>query len=119
VPRVSKPVAKVSKLAARVPKPENRLLKQMETLGLSAEDLARIFRVSERSARAWTIGGTRIPTWLVPALEIYALLPPAARHAAMGSPALDGVNAGSARPTAPTQPRANTNRHPFARIEEL
>jgi len=91
----------------------------METLGLSVEDLARIFCVSARSARSWTAGGTRVPTWLMPALEIYAQLPLAAKHIAAGSAARDGVNAGSDRTAAPTQARAITNRHPFARIEEL
>ena len=92
-------------------------MKQMETLGLSAEDLARIFRISARSARSWTTGGTRVPTWLMPALEIYAQLPLAARRFAAG--AHDGVNAGGGRPPAPSQAKPNTNRHPFARIEEL
>ena len=91
----------------------------METLGLSVEDLARIFRVSSRSARSWTTGGTRVPTWLMPALQIYGLLPPTARPIPVESPARDGVTAGSGRPAAPSQPRASANRHPFARIEEL
>jgi hypothetical protein len=91
----------------------------MEALGLSAEDLARIFRVSPRSARSWTAGGTRVPNWLMPALQIYALVPRAPRTMAAESPARDGVNAGSGRPAPPSQPRANVNRHPFARIEEL
>ena len=82
-------------------------MKQMETLGLSVENLARIFR------------GTRVPTWLMPALEIYAQLPLAARPFAAGSAAPDGVNAGGGRPPAPSQAKPNTNRHPFARIEEL
>jgi len=86
---------------------------------LSVEDLARIFRVSPRSARSWTGGGTRVPNWLMPALEIYRLLPPAARQVALGPLARDGVTAGSGRPTAPSPPKANANRHPFARIEEL
>ncbi len=109
----------VPKPAAKAPKPANQLLKQMETLGLTVEDLARIFRVSARSARSWTTGDTRVPTWLMPALEIYALLPPPARHSAVGSVARDGVNAGNGRAAAPSPARANTNRHPFARIEEL
>jgi hypothetical protein len=92
----------------------------MEALGLSMEDLARVFRVSPRSARSWTTGGTRVPTWLMPALQIYALLPPAARRTAFDeSPTRDGVNASNGRPAAPSQPKANANRHPFARIEEL
>lgn len=91
----------------------------MEALGLSVEDLARTFRVSARSARSWTIGDTRVPNWLMPALEIYALLPSAARHGAVESVAHDGVNAGRGRAVAPSQAKANTNRHPFARIEEL
>ena len=94
-------------------------MKLMETLGLSVENLARIFRISARSARSWTTGGTRVPTWLMPALEIYAQLPRAARHFAAGSAAHDGVNAGGGRPPAPSQAKPNTNRHPFARIEEL
>jgi hypothetical protein len=91
----------------------------MEALGLSIEDLARIFRVSVRSARSWTTGGTRVPTWLMPALEIYGLLPPAARHMTLAPVVRDRVNGGSGRPAAPGQPIANVNRHPFARIEEL
>ena len=112
MPRVPKP-------GARVRKPANQLLKQMEALGLSVEDLARIFRVSARSARSWSTGDTRVPTWLMPALEIYGLLPPAARHFAAGSVARDGVAAGDGRPPAPNQPTSIANRHPFARIEEL
>lgn len=91
----------------------------MEALGLSVEDLARIFRVSVRSARSWTSGGTRVPTWLMPALEIYGLLPPAARHTTLAPAVRDGVNAGSGRLAAPGPPKTNENRHPFARIEEL
>jgi hypothetical protein len=88
----------------------------MEALGLSVQDLARMFHVSARSAKSWTTGATRVPVWLMPALQIYALLSPAARN--MGA-ARDGVNAGSGRPGAPTQPPVNVHRHPFARIEEL
>lgn len=91
----------------------------MEALGLSVEDLARIFHVSTRSARSWTTGGTRVPNWLMPALKIYGLLPSAARHVAVESLVRDGVTGGNIRPAAPNQPRANVPRHPFARIEEL
>ena len=91
----------------------------MEALGLSVEDLARIFCVSPRSARSWTTGGTRVPNWLMPALQIYGLLPPTARPIPVESTARDGVTAGSRRPAAPSQPKAGANRHPFARIEEL
>jgi hypothetical protein len=91
----------------------------MGALGLSVEDLARIFRVSTRSARSWTTGGTRVPNWLMPALRMYDLLSPAARHMALESLVRDGVTAGSSRPAAPNQPHANVHRHPFARIEEL
>jgi hypothetical protein len=55
----------------------------------------------------------------MPALEMYAQLPLAARHLAAGSAAHDGVNAGGGRTPAPSQAKPNTNRHPFARIEEL
>jgi hypothetical protein len=91
----------------------------MEALGLSVEDLSRIFRVSPRSARSWITGGTRVPNWLMPALQIYGLLPPTARPVAVESLARDGMTRGSGRPAPPSQPRANANRHPFARIEEL
>jgi hypothetical protein len=91
----------------------------MEALGLSAEDLARIFHVSARSAHSWTSGGTRVPNWLMPALQIYGMVPAAARNPGVQPMARDGVNAGGGRPAAPSQPRANANRHPFARIEEL
>jgi hypothetical protein len=91
----------------------------METLGLSVQDLARMFHVSARSAKSWTTGGTRVPTWLMPALQLYGLLPPVARNVALESLVRDGVTAGAGRTAAPTQPPANVYRHPFARIEEL
>ena len=71
------------------------------------------------SARSWTTGGTRVPAWLMPALEIYGLVPQTARQVKGAPVARDGKNAGSGRPVAPSQPAANINRHPFARIEEL
>jgi hypothetical protein len=91
----------------------------MEALGLSVQDLARMFHVSARSAKSWTTGATRVPVWLMPALQIYALLPPTARNMGAESLVRDGVNAKSRRPGAPTQPPAHVYRHPFARIEEL
>ena len=103
----------------KVPKPASQLSKQMEALGLSVEDLARMFHVSARSAKSWTTGGTRVPTWLMPALDIYRLLPPAARHVALESLVRDGVTPRSRRPAVPDPPRANVNPHPFARIDEL
>jgi len=91
----------------------------MDALGLSIQDLARMFHVSARSAKSWTTGATRVPVWLMPALQIYALLPPGARNVGSESQARDGVNAGNGRPAAPNQPPAHVHRHPFARIEEL
>lgn len=77
-----------------------------------------MFRVSLRSARSWTTGATRVPAWLMPALQIYSLLPPAAQHKARQSLVPDGFRLGTGRPAPPNR-RPNVSRHPFARIEEL
>ena len=77
-----------------------------------------MFRVSLRAARSWTTGATRVPAWLMPALQIYSLLPAAAQHKARESLVPDGFRTGDGRPTASNR-RPNVARHPFARIEEL
>jgi hypothetical protein len=90
----------------------------LEAIGLSVEDLSRMFHVTVRSAKSWTNGGTRVPTWLMPSLQIYRLLSPTARRAVLESLTQDGLPGRGGRPAA-NQSRANAVRHPFARIEEL
>jgi hypothetical protein len=91
----------------------------LAAIGLSAEDLTGMFRVSKRSAHGWTTGARKVPKWLMPALQIYRLLPPAARRAALESLVYDRLPAGADRVAGSNRPRANMARHPFARIEEL
>jgi hypothetical protein len=92
-----------------------QLRSELDTCGLSVQDLADIFFVTARSIRAWTTGARRIPKWLMPALRLYAMLSPDAR--------LDALQKLTGRKRhAKAIPRAaasNPNSHPFARIEEL
>jgi len=87
-------------------------------MSLSVEDLSRMFQVSVRSAKAWTTGATRVPQWLMPALRIFRLLPPATQRALRESGAHDGLPMGAGH-AADNRPRLSVARHPFARIEEL
>jgi hypothetical protein len=102
----------------RIPKAASQLRKELEAIGLSVEDLSRMFQVSVRSAKAWTTGSRRVPQWLMPALRIFRLLPPAIRRTLQESWVYDGLPAGAGR-AAENRPRASVARHPFARIEEL
>jgi hypothetical protein len=102
----------------RIPKAASQLRKELEAAGLSVGDLSRIFQVSVRSAQAWTTGARRVPKWLMPALRIFRLLPPATQREVQESWVHDGLPADAGR-TAANRPRANAARHPFARIEEL
>ena len=85
---------------------------------MSLEDLSRLFGVSMRSARSWTEGGTRVPNWLTPALQIYRLLPEVARDSLRGSIS-PGSAPGKTQAEPAKRPNSNKIRHPFARIEEL
>ena len=102
----------------RIPKAASQLRKELEAIGLSVEDLSRMFQVSVRSAKAWTTGATRVPQWLMPALRIFRLLPSATQRALQESGAHDGLPAGAVR-AAENRPRVSVPRHPFARIEDL
>jgi hypothetical protein len=102
----------------KIPKAASQLRKELETAGLSVEDLSGMFQVSARSARAWTTGARPVPKWLMPALRLFRLLPPATQRALQEAGVYDGLPAGAGR-AAENRPRVSVPRHPFARIEDL
>lgn len=75
---------------------------QMDRLGLSPGDVARIFGVDQEAVREWLNNHGEIPAWVRASLLILGMLAPAAR-----AKVLNGNK--------PTGPRV----HPFSRIEDL
>lgn len=79
---------------------------QMDRLGLSSVDFARLFGLDHELVREWIDGTSPIPAWAAASLVLLGLLTPAARILALS------------QKTRQTNGRI-VRTHPFARIEEL
>jgi transcriptional regulator with XRE-family HTH domain len=98
-----------------------KLRAELKNLNLHPDDIAALFGVSARTVLNWTSASSRVPSWLLPSLKLYSLLPADARRSAFQqlapdrkAPAESAAAAASAQ--AAPEPKAV---HPFARIEDL
>lgn len=79
---------------------------QLDRLGLSSADFARLLDLDHAYVREWLDGTSPIPSWAAASAVILAMLSPSARIMALNRKTRQS-NGGTGRT------------HPFARIEEL
>ena len=83
------------------------LRSHMEQAGLATADVPAIFGITPTQVQDWLNGKRAIPSWVIPALQIFSLLTPGARRKLLAK----SQPAGTANPSRKI--------HPFSRIEEL
>jgi hypothetical protein len=86
--------------------PHDVLRVRMDLSGLTRQEFSTFFGIDPASLDDWLAGSRPIPCWVLPAVQIFELLPAGARRQALTRRTARGM-------------KRDCNSHPFARIEEL